>query len=111
LHFIIWSIQSDYTQALWKSEKKQYYQINSRSMQIDWNLQKSYHVVAASLQSNITYNRDVNSWNQLIWKKIHAYNEINHCKDWHEICFIMHMNLQDHCASEQSWTDFIKMNL
>ncbi len=102
MYLIIWSIQSDHTQALQKSKKKQYYQINSRSMQTDWNLQESYHVIAASLQSDITYNRDVNSWNQLIWKKIHAYDEINHRKDQHEISFIMHMNLQDHCASEQS---------
>ncbi len=48
---------------------------------------------------------------KLIWKKIHAYDEINHCKDRHEISLIMHMNLQDHCASEQSWTNFVKMNL
>ncbi len=79
-------------------------------MQTDWNLQESYHVVAASLQSDIIHNQDVNSWNQLIWKKIHVYDEINHCER-HEICFIMHINLQDHCASEQSWTNFVKINL
>jgi uncharacterized protein (DUF1015 family) len=93
LHLIIWFIQSDHTQALQKSEKKQYYQINSRLMQIDWNLQEFYHVIAASLQSDVIHNQDVNSWNQLIWKKIYAYNKINHCRDQHEICFIMHMNL------------------